>query len=143
MTYNQLIKKITTLLQSNAIIKTARNATPQEWLAYDEMPTMPVALFNVNNGQINAGRDLVYSIQFWFLDKSGREAEFEQQVISDQHQIANDIVMALRQDRTITIDSNVRWDAISEKFEDYLSGVTITFNIYTTGQFNNCDFPTI
>lgn len=143
MTYNQLIKKITTLLQSNVIIKTARNATPQEWLGFEEMPVMPVALFNVNNGQLNAGRDLVYTIQFWFLDKSGKDGENEQQVISDQHQIANDIVMALRQDRTITIDANVRWDAISEKFEDYLTGVTINFSIFTTGQFNNCDYPTI
>jgi hypothetical protein len=49
--------------------------------------------------------------------------------------------MALRQDRTISVDTNIRWDAISEKFEDYLSGVTLTFNISATGQFNNCDFP--
>jgi len=143
MTYNQLIKKITTLLQSNVIIKSVRNATPQEWLGFEEMPVMPVALFNINNGQLNAGRDLVYSIQFWFLDKSGKDGENEQQVISDQHQLANDLVMALRQDRTLTIDANVRWDAISEKFEDYLTGVTITFNIFTTGQFNNCDFPNL
>lgn len=143
MTYNQLIKKITTLLQSNVIIKSVRNATPQEWLGFEEMPVMPVALFNINNGQLNAGRDLVYSIQFWFLDKSGKDGENEQQVISDQHQLANDLVMALRQDRTLTIDANVRWDAISEKFEDYLTGVTINFNIFTTGQFNNCDFPNL
>jgi hypothetical protein len=141
MTYNQIITKITDLLTSNVIIKTTRFATPTEWIGYANMPQFPVALFNINNGQINAGRDLVYSIQFWFLDKSGVEGEFEQEVISDQHQLANDIVMALRQDRTITIDSNIRWDAISEKFEDYLSGVTLTFNIFTTGQFNNCDFP--
>jgi hypothetical protein len=107
------------------------------------MPVMPIALFNINNGQLNAGRDLVYSIQFWFLDKSGKDGENEQQVISDQHQLANDLVMALRQDRTLTIDANVRWDAISEKFEDYLTGVTINFNIFTTGQFNNCDFPNL
>lgn len=125
------------------IIKSVRNATPQEWLGFEEMPVMPVALFNINNGQLNAGRDLVYSIQFWFLDKSGKDGENEQQVISDQHQLANDLVMALRQDRTLTIDANVRWDAISEKFEDYLTGVTITFNIFTTGQFNNCDFPNL
>lgn len=141
MTYNQIITKITDLLTSNPIIKSVRFSTPTEWIGYVSMPTFPVALFNINNGQINAGRDLVYTIQFWFLDKSGVEGEFEQEVISDQHQIANDIIMALRQDRTLSIDTNIRWDAISEKFEDYLSGVTLTFNISVTGQFNNCDFP--
>lgn len=141
MTYNQIITKITDLLTSNPIIKSVRFATPTEWIGYVSMPQFPVALFFINNGQLNAGRDLVYTIQFWYLDKSGVEGEFEQEVISDQHQIANDIVMALRQDRTISVDTNIRWDAISEKFEDYLSGVTLTFNISATGQFNNCDFP--
>ena len=141
MTYNQIIKKITTLLQSNPIIKTVKFATPTEWLGYVSMPVYPAALFFINNGQINTGRELSYSFQFWFLDKSGVEGEFEQEVISDQHQLANDIILALRQDQTISVDTNIRWDAISEKYEDYLSGVTLTFNISTTGQFNNCDFP--
>jgi hypothetical protein len=77
----------------------------------------------------------------WFLDKSGVEGEFEQEVISDQHSIANDIILALRRDMTISIDDNITWTAISEKFEDYLSGVTLTFNFQTNGEFSNCDFP--
>jgi len=57
------------------------------------------------------------------------------------HSVANDIVMALRQDQKISIDTSISWTAISEKFEDYLSGVTVTFNLTTVSEFNNCDFP--
>jgi hypothetical protein len=69
------------------------------------------------------------------------EGEFEQEVISDQHSIANDIILALRRDMTISIDDNITWTALSEKFEDYLSGVTLSFNLQTNGEFSNCDFP--
>jgi hypothetical protein len=141
MTYNQVINKIQTLLESHPMINTARFDTPAEWLAYNEQPVYPAALFNINTGQLNAGRDMFFNIEFWFIDKSGVEGEFMQEVISDQHQIANDIVMSLRQDKDISVDTSITWTAISEKFEDYLSGVTLAFNISATGKFSNCDFP--
>ena len=141
MTYNQIVKKITDLLESNKMISTVRFSSPNEWLGWTEMPVMPVANFVLNNGQLNAGREIVYSVTFWFLDKSGIEGEFEQQVINDQLLIANDIISALRNDQTISTDINISWTAISEKFEDYLSGVTTTFNISLTGKFGKCDFP--
>jgi hypothetical protein len=75
------------------------------------------------------------------LDKSGVEGEFETDVISDQHQIANDIIAQLRKDFTISIDTNITWNAISEKFEDYLSGVEFTITISTTDQYQLCSLP--
>jgi hypothetical protein len=90
---------------------------------------------------LNRGSDFFYNIEFWFLDKSGVEGEFEQEVISDQHSIANDIILALRRDNTISIDDTISWTALSEKFEDYLSGVTLSLNLQTNGKFSNCDFP--
>lgn len=142
MTYNQIVTEIKTLLESHAMIHSVRFATPIEWLAWEGEPVLPVALFACNNGAMNVGRELTYSIQFWFLDKSGVEGEFETEVISDQHQIANDIVNSLRQNKDLSIDTQITWDAISEKFEDYLTGVNFTLNISTIGQFNACDFPT-
>jgi hypothetical protein len=95
----------------------------------------------MDTGNFNVGRELIYQMQFWFIDKSGVEGEFETEVVGNMHSVANDIVMALRQDRTISIDTSISWTAISEKFEDYLSGVTLTFNLTTVSEFNNCDFP--
>jgi len=141
MTYNQIVLKITDLLESNKFIKTVRFSSPNEWIGWTEMPVMPVASFVINNGQLNAGREIVYSVTFWFLDKSGIEGQHETQVVNDQLMIANDIISSLRNDQTISLDPSISWDAISEKFEDYLSGVTTTFNISLTGKFGQCDFP--
>lgn len=141
MTYNQIVQTIKTLLQSHQMINTTRFATPQEWLMWDEQPVFPCASFSINSGSINTGRELVYNCQFWFLDKSGIEGEFETEVISDQHQIANDIINSLRKNNLLIVDSITNWNAVSEKFEDYLSGVEFTINISTIGEFDLCDFP--
>jgi len=123
------------------MIKEVRLNTPTEWLGYINQPVLPVACFYSDSGSINLGRDLQYSFKLWLIDKSGIEGEFEMEVISDMHQIACDIINSLRQNKDITIDDSIRFDAISEKYEDYLTGVLIQFNINVTGQFNLCDFP--
>ncbi len=141
MTYNQIINRLQSLLGTHPMINAVRFATPTEWLAWNEEPLLPVTLFSIVTGNFNEGREITYQVQMWFLDKSGVEGEFETDVISDQHQIAGDIILSLRQDRTLVIDSNIVWNAVSEKFEDYLSGVNLTFTISTIGEFNACDFP--
>lgn len=141
MTYNQTVNYIQQVLESHPMISQAKYVTPTEWLNRDENPTFPFACFNIATGNFNLGRELIYTIQFWFLDKSGQEAEFETEVISDQHSIANDIVSKLRKDTTLTIDDSITWNAISEKFEDYISGVELTINISIVSEFDYCDFP--
>jgi len=141
MTYNEIKNYLQSLLETHPMINAVRFATPTEWLGWDEQPILPVTLFSINTGNLNAGREVTFQIQFWFLDKSGVEGEFETDVISDQHQIAGDIILSLRQNRLLVIDTNISWNAVSEKFEDYLSGVTLTFSISTIGEFSACDFP--
>jgi len=144
MTYNQLITTIQSLLQSHAMIKTAKNVTPKEWLLRDEQPIYPIATFSVNSGSINKGREQVYNVQFFFLDKSGKEAEFETDVISDQMQTASDIISLMRGGRnSYTIDDNISFNAISDKYEDFLAGVELTINISTQNEFTGCDVPTL
>jgi hypothetical protein len=142
MTYNQIVTEVETILTSHAMIKDVRFATPVEWLAWESEPVLPVALYYIDQGNFNIGRELTFSVQFWFLDKSGVEGEFETEVTSDQHQIAGDIINLMRQKISYSIDDQIVWNALSEKFEDYLSGVTLTFTISTTGEFGACDVPT-
>jgi hypothetical protein len=142
MTYNQLITTITSLLQSHAMIKTAKHATPKEWLLRDSQPDYPIACFSVNSGSLNIGREQIYNVQFFFLDKSGKEAEFEDDVISDQVQTASDILSLIRTGRkNYAIDDNVSFNAISDKYEDYLAGVELTINISTQNEFTGCNVP--
>jgi len=142
MTYNQIVSEVTTMLTSHSMIKDVRFATPVEWLAWESEPILPVALFYIDQGNMNIGRELTFNVQFWFLDKSGVEGEFETEVTSDQHQIAGDIINLMRQKIAYSIDDQIVWTALSEKFEDYLSGVTMTFTISTNGEWSACDVPT-
>ena len=143
MTYNQLVRTIRTLLESQAQIKTVKNATPREWLFVDEQQTYPIACFSVNSGSLNFGREQVYNVSLWFLDKAGLEGEFEQDVTSDQLQIAADIVSKMRNGaNNYSVDTNISYNVILDKFEDYLSGVELTFNMNTTSDFDACDMPT-
>lgn len=144
MTYNQLITTITNLLSSHAMIKEVKNVSPREWLFRDTNPQYPICCFSINNGSLNVGKEQVYSVQFFFLDKSGAEMEFEPDVISDQWQICEDIIQLIRgTKREYYIDENVTINSISDKYEDYLAGVEFTTNFYTIREFDGCDVPTI
>lgn len=142
MTYKQLTTRITNLLESHAMINTVKFASPIEWINWDNQPVFPAALFSINNGAFNTGREQVYTITFWFLDKSGVEGEFETEVTSDQHSIAADIVSSLRMKlNPWTVSDSIGWDAVSEQFEEYLSGVTLTLNINIVSNYDACSFP--
>jgi hypothetical protein len=140
MTYNQVVNEIQTKLEAHPLIKTVKFNPPTNWLNWDDQPVFPVACFVINSGQLNAGREQVFNIQMWFLDKSGLEGEFETEITSDQHSIAADVISNLRkQSNSYLIDTNINWDAISEKYEDYLSGVGLTFNLNAISKFDACD----
>jgi hypothetical protein len=144
MTYNQLLTTITNLLSSHAMIKEVKNVSPKEWLFRDNNPEYPVCCFSINSGSMNVGKEQIYNVQFFFLDKSGAEMEFEPDVISDQWQIAEDIIQMIRSTkRDYYIDDNITINAISDKYEDYLAGVEFTANIYNQRDFDACDAPII
>jgi len=143
MTYNQIVKELQTLLESNQVIHSVRFASPIEWLNWDEQPTFPLAAFSINKGGLNAGREQTFGVELWLLDKSGVESEFETEVVSDMHSVAADIISTLRKgSNPYTIDTQISWDAVSEKYEDYLSGVFLTFNISIVSKFDACSMPT-
>jgi len=102
-----------------------------------------MALYSIGNGSLNTGREQVYTIDLWFLDKSGQEGELEEEVISDQLAICADIVSKLRLgSNPYTIDTDVTWQSVRDKFEDYMAGVQIQINLSTKSDFDACDFPT-
>jgi hypothetical protein len=144
MTYNQLITTLQSLLQSHAMIQTVKHTTPKEWLQRESQIIYPVATFSINNGSLNVGAQQIYTVQFFFLDKSGVEAEYETDVTSDQIQIASDIINYLRiENNPYFIDDNVTFNCISDKYEDYLAGIEFTINITTQSDFSACDAPII
>jgi len=144
MTYNQLIAELQTRLESHAMIKTVKNLPPSEWLLKDEQPVYPVCCFFISAGTFNRGREQQYSAQFFFLDKSGAEGIFQEEVISDQVSIAWDIIEMIRgTKRTYTIEDSIQFNTIADKYEDYLAGCEFSTLITTQSAFDGCDMPTV
>jgi hypothetical protein len=145
MTYNQIIATLQSLLESHAMIKTVKNETPGEWLNKTPKPVYPVSCFFINSGTFSKGREQVYEVQFFFLDKTGTDRQFEPDVISDQVGIGYDIVEMMRGGRKpYTVDDNVTFNTISDgKYEDYLAGCSYTLSITTQSDFDGCDAPIV
>jgi hypothetical protein len=143
MTVNQVINEIKAVLQNHAMINTVLVSTPMEWINKGEVPLYPVGTFDISSGFLNIGREQIHRVDMWLLDQSGKDGEFEQEVISDMHGVAYDVVSILRKGGNPWIISDkVQWQAISEKFEDYLSGVRITFDFIVVRDYGSCDTPT-
>lgn len=142
MTYNQVVKEIQEVLTDHAMIHEVLFTSPVEWINRNHVPNFPVSCFEINQGSLNAGREQVFRVIIWFLDKSGVEAEFEPNVISDMHGVAYDITAKLRQQfNDYLISANIPFNVVSEKFEDYLSGVRIEFDFTIVRNYGACDVP--
>jgi hypothetical protein len=137
-----MLNEVQAILQSHKILKEVRYATPSDWLNWDSIPQTPVACYSIDTGQYMDSYQRSFTINFWFLDKSGVDAEFDKDVTSDMHQIGSDIVNAMYlKSKPYSIDMPILWTAISEKYEDYLSGVMFSINVTTNGDYSYCDFP--
>lgn len=142
MTYKQVKIAVQTLLNSHPQINDVRFATAQEWLKTEGNNDYPVCCFAINNGNLEPGYK-VFSVQFWFMDLSGKDAEFELDVVSDQTEIANDIVGLLKgHTQPWEIDESISFQVLLHKFEDYLSGVQLTVNLKIANTYDTCISPT-
>lgn len=142
MTYNQLIEELKSRLNAHGQLKGVYNATPTEILAPEGEVDLPAVFFVVNTGVFLAGNARDRVVQMWFVDKSGQENEFEQDVSSDMEQVAGDIVEGLYNDgNDWLIDKPITFEFFRARYGDYLSGVQFTFNIETQNNADACDTP--
>ncbi len=124
------------------MIKTAKNVRPSEWLNGAVNATFPAVFWWMDAGSINKGQKADYNVSFWFLDKSGQEFKFEEDVVSDMQGIAYDIIQKMRvEDQPWLIDDNINYDVVTDYAEDYLAGITMNFTIQTFSTFTACDMP--
>jgi len=144
MTYKQVKQNVQAILESHPMIRKVLFNTPTEWIYQEGSPDFPIALFSIDGGVLEPGYK-TFNLSFWFLDRSGMDGEFEVDIVSDQVEIANDIVAKLKQSwiNNWLIDENVSFDVIMEKFEDYLSGVKFTTTLKTANDYDTCAIPAI
>ena len=144
MTYNQVVKMILDLLDNHPNINEVDFTTPVNWINRNYVPSFPVANFTIDAGTFQSNREQSYRIDMWFLDKSGNEGEFETDVVSDMHGVAYDIIAQLKKlSNPYTVTDVITWGVISEKFEDYLSGIKLTLDLFVDRKYGACDVPTI
>lgn len=143
MTYNQVLNELQTICEGHAMVKSVKNETPVEWINRNSIPDFPCVNYSINSGSYGLGREVTYRIDLWILDKSGNDGEFESEVISDTHKIGGDIVHNMMQQFKSYSIGNVNWIALSEKFEDYLSGVKLTIDLSAMAQYGACDIPVL
>jgi hypothetical protein len=142
MTYNQLVKRLQTLLDSHGQIRKVYNATPTEIPQPWGEVELPAVFFVVNTGVFLPGNERQRVVQMWFMDKSGQENEFEQDVSSDMEQVAGDVIESLYNDgNPWRMDEQVSYEFFRGEYGDFVSGVQLTFNIYTINAADACDMP--
>lgn len=144
MTYKQTKEAVQAILENHAMIKRVIFNSPLEWMFANEQPEFPICCFTINNGSFEKGYKN-FTLTIWFLDKSGKEGEFETDVVSDQVEIANDIVSLLRQSqkRSWLMDDNISFQVISDSFEDYLAGVQLDVTLKTIDNYDACSVPVL
>ena len=142
MTYKQVKLAVQALLENHAMIKKVMFNTPQEWMYRGENPEFPLCCFAMNGGALEPGYK-VMNLQIWFLDRAGVDGEFEVDVVSDQVEIANDIVALLKQSwvNDWLIDENVIFEVLLEKFDDFISGCRIDVILKTQNDYDTCAIP--
>ena len=123
------------------MIKEVRFSSPLEWMFANEQPEFPLCCFRLETGTLEAGYTL-YDLRIWFLDLSGREGQFDDDVISDQLETAKDIWSLLKQSQVREwLAENANFTLLTEKFEDYISGVELSLQIKVFNQYVTCDIP--
>lgn len=123
------------------MIKEVNFFTAKEWIKRNGDNTYPVCCYSILSGTFEPGYKN-FSVQFLFLDQTGVDGEFETDVVSDQTEIANDIVALLKQHtRSWVIDEEIGFEVLLGEFEDNLSGVQLTINIKTRNNYDTCAIP--
>jgi hypothetical protein len=141
MTYKQVQRAVQTILQSHAMIKDVRFVTAKEWIKRDSDPLYPVCCYDIFSGSFQPGYK-TFQVRFLFLDQTGMDGEYEIDVVSDQTEIANDILALVKQrDNNWIIDTEITFEVLLGEFEDNLSGVQLTINIKTLNNYDTCAIP--
>lgn len=142
MTYNEVKKKIENLLASHAMIRETRFCTATEWIKRNSNPELPVCCYSIFSGAFESGYKN-FNVKFLFLDKTGKDGEFEMDVVSDQIEIANDIVALMRESHVtgFEVEDSVSFDVLLAEFEDILSGCQMDVNIKTLNTLDTCIIP--
>lgn len=140
MTLNQLVAAIQALGEGHALIKRTFQGTIVDFLSTENL--YPAMLFDVTSASIN-GSEQSINFEMYFMDRVAQDQSNEMEVLSDQLQIAQDIVSLMRnQDNEYELSDNVQITFFVDDTGDVLGGVRLDITINLGYISNRCVVPT-
>lgn len=140
LTLNQTIKLISDLASAHDQINTVYFGDVWEFLSQTD--NVYPAMFYSLTGSSIAGKELSLNFSLYFLDRQLQDESNENDVLSDQLLIAQDIVSMMRYPKfDWDIADNVNLEFFTEKEEDYLAGVKADVTVSFPMLSDRCQVP--
>lgn len=107
--------------------------------------TYPLMFTVINPGQIQ-GKQMSLNLSLLFMDLVHKDQHNELEVLSDQLQIATDVVAQLRAplyEDWFMVGDSVSFEDFTERFNDEVAGYKIDITLNLSEQFNLCALPIV
>lgn len=141
LTLNQTIKLISDLGAAHEQINTVYFGDVWEFLSQTD--NVYPAMFYTLTGSSISGKSLNLDFSLFFLDRQLQDESNENEVLSDQLLIAQDIISMMRYPKfDWEIGDQVSMEFFTEKEEDYLAGVKADVTVSFPMLSDRCQVPT-
>ena len=141
LTLNQTIKLISDLGSAHEQINTVYFGDVWEFLSQTD--NVYPAMFYTLTGSSISGKQLNLDFSLFFLDRQLQDESNENEVLSDQLLIAQDIISMMRYPKfDWEIGDQVTMEFFTEKEEDYLAGVKADVTVSFPMLSDRCQGPT-
>jgi hypothetical protein len=141
LTLNQTIKLISDIASSHEQINTVFFGDVWEFLAQTDN-TYPAMFYSLTGSSI-AAKELTMNFSLFFLDRQLQDESNENDVLSDQLLIAQDIISMLRFPKfDWEIGDSVNLEFFTENEKDYLAGVKADITLSFPMLSDRCQVPT-
>lgn len=141
LTLNQTIKLISDLGSAHEQINTVYFGDVWEFLSQTD--NVYPAMFYTLTGSSISGKSLNLDFSLFFLDRQLQDESNENEVLSDQLLIAQDIISMMRYPKfDWEIGDQVSMEFFTEKEEDYLAGVKADVTVSFPMLSDRCQVPT-
>ena len=141
LTLNQTIKLISDLGSAHEQINTVYFGDVWEFLS--QADNVYPAMFYTLTGSSISGKSLNLDFSLFFLDRQLQDESNENEVLSDQLLIAQDIISMMRYPKfDWEIGDQVSMEFFTEKEEDYLAGVKADVTVSFPMLSDRCQIPT-
>lgn len=140
MTLIELNRKIQTIGESNAMIRTAFFGSLADRMAQGDID-YPIFCFDLVSAPLTDKIETL-NYEFWFLDRMRQDRSNEEDALSDMIAVSNDVVAALTDvSLDISLNKSITRTRIQDESPDVVCGVKLDIALYQPINYNRCQIP--